>query len=483
MSLNWREISLILSELPLKGSLIQKVTQNTFHSITVDFYRPDTGRWKFYAEVGTPTSRLHGVTTARSPQQREKTQKLQRFEQFCRANVEGAKVTGWGQVPGERMVWLEYERQGAAGKIFFRLYSGAGANIIITDGSLQILDLLLRRPNRDETSGKTLDIPQGKLVDDGKFPVRERTGTSFNQQIESEYASLTGDQTVDQLRQRVEKQRDRELKALSNTVRSLQRQRDENAAFDSFRATGDLLSSSLYRVTAHQSWVTVPDWQQEGKETTISLDPKLTPAQNVEAYYAKAKRARGTWENAIAELAAATDALTHAQQKYEQALTSSGDTMRDIRTLRQVLDSGAPAQAQQTQSSPGLVITSGQFTLLVGRNAKENDELLRHHTRGNDYWMHTRDCPGGYVFIKFQRDKTVPLEVLLDAANLAIVFSKAKDAGKADLYYTQVKYLRRPKDGKTGLVLPTQEKNLSVTMDQRRLQRLLTGDAHADENQ
>jgi predicted ribosome quality control (RQC) complex YloA/Tae2 family protein len=76
------------------------------------------------------------------------------------------------------------------------------------------------------------------------------------------------------------------------------------------------------------------------------------------------------------------------------------------------------------------------------------------------------------VFIKAESGKSVPLETLLDAGNLAIHYSKAKKAEEADLYYTQVKYLRRPKEGKKGLVIPTQEKNLSVKLDRERLERL-----------
>ena len=68
----------------------------------------------------------------------------------------------------------------------------------------------------------------------------------------------------------------------------------------------------------------------------------------------------------------------------------------------------------------------------------------------------------------------MPLEVLLDAGNLAVHFSKARANGRAELYYTSVKYLRRSRNGPPGLVLPTQEKNLSVVVDQGRLQRLLT---------
>jgi len=124
--------------------------------------------------------------------------------------------------------------------------------------------------------------------------------------------------------------------------------------------------------------------------------------------------------------------------------------------------------------TPGLVFSSGGFTFLVGRTAKENDYLLRRVTRGNDLWFHTRDYPGGYVFIRTQKGKSIPLEVLLDAGTLALFYSKARNNGSADLYYTQVKYLRRPKDGKLGLVLPTQEKNLSIKLDKGRIDRLFS---------
>ena len=76
------------------------------------------------------------------------------------------------------------------------------------------------------------------------------------------------------------------------------------------------------------------------------------------------------------------------------------------------------------------------------------------------------------MFIKNRPGKTIPLEILLDAANLAVYYSKARNAGKTDLYYTHVKYLRRAKNGPKGLVLPTHEKNLCIELDKKRLARL-----------
>ncbi len=482
MSLNWREISLILSELPLEGSTIQKVTQNTFHAVTWDLYRPDSGRWSLYTEIGTPHSRLHAVTSPVAPPQRQKTPKLQRFIQFSRANLEGAKITQAFQFPGERLVRLLLDNHGRVLKLYFRLYSGAQANIIVTDDKDMILDLLMRRPNRDETSGKQLVLPsireETDLVND-KFHIRVRTNDSFNQQIEQEYGIESSEMTVEQLKARVEQLRDRELRRLEATVRSLARKRDENVNYETYRETGDLLSSSIHLIKPHSEWVTVPQWAKDGDAATIALDPKLSPSENVAAYYGRYQKAKGTWENACVEYENAVRHLEQTKEKFEQALSDSGDVAKDISRLQRVLQQNAPVQETEKNRTPGLTCTSGQFTLLVGRNAKENDELLRHHTRGNDYWMHTRDCPGGYVFIKYLKDKSVPLDVLLDAANLALVFSKAKSAGKADLYYTQVKHLRRAKDGKTGLVLPTQEKNLAIQLDEKRLARLLSGEDDA----
>ena len=87
-------------------------------------------------------------------------------------------------------------------------------------------------------------------------------------------------------------------------------------------------------------------------------------------------------------------------------------------------------------------------------------------------WLHTRDWSGGYIFIKSRRGKTIPLEILLDAGNLAVFYSKARKAKTADIYYTQVTHLRRAKNAPKGTVLPSHEKNLTVTIDEQRLRKM-----------
>jgi predicted ribosome quality control (RQC) complex YloA/Tae2 family protein len=130
------------------------------------------------------------------------------------------------------------------------------------------------------------------------------------------------------------------------------------------------------------------------------------------------------------------------------------------------------ASGKKEKARPGLTFKRGDWLIIVGRDANENDELLRRHVKGNDMWLHARDYHGSYVFIKQRAGKSVPLDVLLDAGNLAIFYSKGRNNGEGDLFYTQVKYLRRAKNAPKGLVIPTQEKNLHVRVEEERLRSL-----------
>lgn len=211
---------------------------------------------------------------------------------------------------------------------------------------------------------------------------------------------------------------------------------------------------------------------------TVALDTKLSATENIESYYRKYRKGKTAWERSVEETKEILAKRREVEERYARMehLAEHGtvEEKRELLTSLASENARTVTQKDPYRDAPGLRFTSGSFTLLVGRNAKENEELLRKWARGNDWWMHTRDTPGGYVFIKTVPGKSIPLETILDAANLALLYSKAKDSGKADLYYTQVKYLKRPKGGKSGLVIPTQEKNIPAKLDEARIKRLFS---------
>ena len=170
--------------------------------------------------------------------------------------------------------------------------------------------------------------------------------------------------------------------------------------------------------------------------------------------------------------------LTHEIELAEKnlaALDKAYDAIKNEKNpvrIEQMLRRDSKPKQQEKKVHPGIDYTIDGWYILVGRDANENDDLLRHYVKGPDLWMHTRDFPGGFVFIKNRPGKTVPLDILLYAGNLAVYYSKARKSGKADLYYTHVKWLRRAKDAPKGLVLPTHEKNLTIQLDESLLKKL-----------
>lgn len=213
----------------------------------------------------------------------------------------------------------------------------------------------------------------------------------------------------------------------------------------------------------------VADWEKDGASVRIPLDPLLKPQANAARYYEK-------YRKAISGLAALEDDIASSRRNLEflaaefAAIEAEPNPLIIQKSLRK---QNRPRQ-QIDKRYPGICFRVDGWVILVGRTAVENDELLRRHVRGSDLWLHTRDWPGGYVFVKYRSGKTIPLEIMLDAGTLALFYSKGRKAGTADLYYTYVKYLRRAKGAPRGTVLPSNEKNLVISLDDARLKRLET---------
>jgi len=469
VSLNWREIDAVLAELPLAGSQIQKIRQPDFSSLVLELHGPQ-GRYDLYISLAQNATRIHRLT-----RKVENTVELQRFAQLLRARLQNARITGARQIGQDRIVKLDMVRSGVETVLWVRLWNNA-ANVIFTEPGGSIIDAFYRRPGRGEVSGGFF-APHVKGEAE-KRPEREYTVRDFpgegdlNGRIEEYYAALRSETETGRLRERIGKLLDQAEARLLGSIEEAEARLGSDEEITRYKQTGDLLMSNLHAVQPGERWVTIENFYNENKTITIELDPSIPPEKNAERFYENARKLRKRLELARGEIESFEQELAGVREKARklESETDPGVLKRMLESLR-----GGAAQVTDRERDrvPGLLFRSGPFTILVGRTSLENDELLRKHVRGNDYWLHSRDTPGAYVFVKSTKGKSVPLEVLLDAGNLALHYSKAKSAGKCELYYTQVKYLRRVKEGKRGLVIPTQEKNLSIRRDEERLRRLL----------
>ncbi|MDC7219196.1 MAG: NFACT family protein [Spirochaetales bacterium] len=465
MSLNWKEINLIMEEWNLDSSFLQEIRQYDFHHLLFQFYTP-RGKTTLLVSLKQGALRIH-----KTERKRKALPRPPRFTTFMKARLKGSKVGMPEQIGSERIILFPLSRGEEHYHLYIKLWENS-SNIIITNEKHKILDCFSRRPNRGEIPGELYN-PKEDLsdpIDPDRFIPRDFPGEGdYNRRLELFYENREEDSELTKLREEAARCLKAEKRRLQGREEKVEKRLADYARAESFKLWGDEIMSHLHLIKQGDRELEITTYDEEGKETLLilELDPLLTPAENGERYYKRYKKARTGEKLAREELEQLQIRLEKIQTERE-ALPESSDKghLKNLITLEK------ERKTKNESPTPGLQFHSGPFLILVGRNAAENDELLRRHVRGNDLWLHSRDWPGGYIFIKTIKGKSVPLETLLDAGTLAVHYSKGKRSGKCDLYYTEVKYLRRAKGAPKGTVLPTREKNLTVELDSSRLARL-----------
>jgi predicted ribosome quality control (RQC) complex YloA/Tae2 family protein len=94
------------------------------------------------------------------------------------------------------------------------------------------------------------------------------------------------------------------------------------------------------------------------------------------------------------------------------------------------------------------------FEILVGRNARDNDELTFGIARPRDIWLHAAGHAGSHVVIRVPDDVAeVPRAVIEQAAAWAAWHSKARNArGKVDIHSCRAADVRKPRGVPHGTV-------------------------------
>jgi len=166
-----------------------------------------------------------------------------------------------------------------------------------------------------------------------------------------------------------------------------------------------------------------------------------------------------------------TARLTELRKLIESAQTY--DELLELRDrLPRASEQVSPRRREEARARPRQFTSADGLTILVGRNPMQNDDLTM-HAAGNDLWLHVQHYAGSHVIVKMPKGKPLLKETLLDAAHLAMHFSKLKDAARAPVDYTLRKYVKKPRGAAPGFVTYSQQKTIMLVPDKRRLARLL----------
>jgi predicted ribosome quality control (RQC) complex YloA/Tae2 family protein len=122
-------------------------------------------------------------------------------------------------------------------------------------------------------------------------------------------------------------------------------------------------------------------------------------------------------------------------------------------------------QAERASKEPfhRFLLESGSV-VLVGKNARTNDELTFKHARPSDYFFHTRGFEGAHTILKpnIPRGQRPSRQEIMTAASIAAYFSKARKQNNVPVSYTQRKFLKKNKKAKPGSVILMREEVVFV---------------------
>ena len=332
-----------------------------------------------------------------------------------------------------------------------------------------------------------------QLIEAG-IPLWGEPPDGFALRAAADFMERAEDIAIDLARNDIARIIDRRRKKLQSLEDGLSKDLEKAERADEYKKKADLLLANLHKAMLGQDQLTVDDWET-GEKVMLSLDPFLTPQEQAERWYdryRKLNRSQSIAGERRRGVHAEGEELTKLEERL--ATASSVDEIGEIRelcVLHGLIDPEKEKrwkgrEAKKENLRPGMGRLAGisskryrsndGFLILAGTSDNAN-AALRRASSPEDIWLHTRDIPGGHVYI-ITRGKEVPDTTLKEAAMVAAWHSKARDGSNVPVDYTRAKYIEPIPGGKTGKVKFRRERTLRVTPDEKRLEmmRLMAGE-------
>jgi predicted ribosome quality control (RQC) complex YloA/Tae2 family protein len=244
----------------------------------------------------------------------------------------------------------------------------------------------------------------------------------------------------------------------------LRSQHVDSAEVERLRESGELLLAYQWQVQKGSDSVEVFDY--EGEPRRIALDPTQTPVENAQRYFTRYEKKKRAAEEVPPRVEAAEADISFLQG-LENDLQQA-EERPEIDAVRDALVSAGLVHTPKRRRGGTMPVRGprrvvlGQWTILIGRNSQQNDEVTFRYGAPEDLWFHARGVPGSHVILKTAGREPSP-EIIERAAALAAHYSQARGNREADVVVTERRHVRRISGARPGLVTYRNERTLRVS--------------------
>ncbi len=466
------------------GGRIQTIRQPTPHTIIVSLRRPRQ-TVSILISAHATHGRLH-VLRKKIPGSPTPPS----FCQYLRAHIMGATVRRLVQTPHDRIIWMELNKHD---NMFFLVaaLTGRSANLFVLDSHATVLRSLKPEQSDGRVAGQSFafsPIPpvgnalqsaqesssHGHAAHKADFPVSRRIE-------ETHLAAQQDERREDERRQHTTRLR-KDIAKLQRRIERLTGDLDNVVPYREYQRRGELLKSQLSSLKPKQDHIVVVDYFDEAFPTlTLPLDHTKNGPENLADYFRKYRKFTGAQKHLIPRLDETKNTIAALQLELRDL--ENGTTPEPTGHTAEPLTSVPPNTVRRvtptTAAAHRHFLSHDGHTILVGKNAGDNDVLTFKDSRPDDLWLHASGSSGSHVIVKLRKQQAAPPETLKDAATLALFYSNLRKSGKGEILYTLKKHVKKPKGAKPGSVTVTRGKTVWVSVDQARLERLKVSDCSA----
>jgi len=451
----------------LRGRLIGRFLGKIFQlgplSIAIDFGLK--GEF-LYVSVDPSSPRLFLIKHRLKELEKSSTP-LQPFSQIIRSKLANARLIDILKVPTDRIVHMNFRSDDQSEWTLVDQLTGKAANLLLLDNTGRVVDALRPPKGEGQNAGEIYQAPPFHS-ERSHAEMTLSIGESPSASAEAYFAELDASKAWETRAKSLRGGLQQRLRQKRKLVTNLQTDLAAHGDPDEHKRIGDLLLANLGTAIRRGNTVEIKDYYSEATPT-ISVEVDENTSLQEEAarrfrQYTKAKRAREEIVQRVAQLNKELLNLEKEQNELEKIIAGRDEAaLNDLASetrsaIKKPLKQAEPARL------PGVrhYVSTDGYEILVGRAARDNDNLTFRVARPNDLWLHAADYPGSHVIVRNPTRKEIPQRTMIEAAQLAGKFSQAGDDTKVVVHYTPRKFLSKPKGAAPGLVRMSTFKSITI---------------------
>lgn len=273
------------------------------------------------------------------------------------------------------------------------------------------------------------------------------------------------------------------LKKYTKRLYNINEKLKECDNMNKYRIYGELITANLYKIpNKNLDEIELENYYDNNNKILIKLDKRYLPSINAKRFFKKYSKLKNALEVVSKQKKETIKELNYIESVvYELENSSSLEELSEIfeeisdndifkeRTSKKINEKKSKVKKSKFTKNKDvnfnpIKYTIDGYTVLVGRNNRENDYLTLKFANKNDLWFHTKDFHGSHTILKINNNLPYPNnDLLTKVAEIATLHSKAKNSSNVPVDYCEVKFVKKPSGSKPGMVIYTNNKTINVT--------------------